>query len=147
MSPTTRTVFVAGTPAPQGSKRHIGNGRMIESSKRVGPWRTHIATEARLSGEMLPPGPVDVNLKFVVPRPKQTPKRRPTPPATKRPDIDKLTRAVLDALTGTWLHDDSNVTKLTATKRIAEPGEQPGVTITATTPTPGNGEHTQHQPV
>lgn len=28
-----------GTPAPQGSKRHVGRGVMIESSKNLKPWR------------------------------------------------------------------------------------------------------------
>lgn len=32
-------ITVHGTPAPQGSKRHVGNGVMIESSKKVKPWR------------------------------------------------------------------------------------------------------------
>lgn len=27
------TVTVLGTPAPQGSKRHVGNGVVVESSK------------------------------------------------------------------------------------------------------------------
>lgn len=31
--------FVAGRPAVQGSKRHVGGGRLIESSRQVGPWR------------------------------------------------------------------------------------------------------------
>ena len=33
------TFEVYGQPAPQGSKRHVGGGRMIESSKAVAPWR------------------------------------------------------------------------------------------------------------
>ena len=37
MTPITLTV--RGLPAPQGSKRHIGRGVMVESSKRVKPWR------------------------------------------------------------------------------------------------------------
>src|ERR1700676_3259288 len=32
-------ITVRGIPAPQGSKRHVGGGRMIEMSKAVGPWR------------------------------------------------------------------------------------------------------------
>lgn len=37
---------VNGTPAPQGSKRHVGNGRMVEMSKAVGPWREAVRAEA-----------------------------------------------------------------------------------------------------
>ena len=32
-------INVLGTPAPQGSKRHVGRGIMVESSRLVGPWR------------------------------------------------------------------------------------------------------------
>lgn len=127
-----RHVFVEGRPAPQGSKRHVGNGRMIESSKAVGPWREKIAWTARSRGGILPAGPHSADITFVMPRPKQTPKRTPTPPAVKRPDLDKLLRAVFDAITGVWIEDDSHITHLTAHKRIAELGETSGVAITIT---------------
>ena len=32
-------IKVIGLPAPQGSKRHVGHGVMIESSNNVKPWR------------------------------------------------------------------------------------------------------------
>ena len=124
----TVTVFVPGIPAPQGSKRHVGRGILIESSKAVGPWRERVALAAHsLAPELLAP-PVSVRLDFVMPRPKSAPKAKFVP-ATKRPDIDKLARAILDALTGVWFEDDSHVTDLHATKRLAEPGETPGVCI------------------
>lgn len=82
---------------------------------------------------------MSVRLGFVLPRPKSTPKRSPTPPATKRPDLDKLTRAVLDALTNVWLADDSQVVHIEASKRIAEIDETPGVHITVN---PLTDEHT-----
>lgn len=76
-------------------------------------------------------GAVRVHLRFVLPRPKATPKTLPTPPAVKRNgDIDKLARAVLDALTGPVLVDDSLVVELNCRKRIAELGEEPRVVIT-----------------
>ena len=34
--------IVYGRAAPQGSKRNLGNGIMIESSKRVKPYRTDV---------------------------------------------------------------------------------------------------------
>jgi crossover junction endodeoxyribonuclease RusA len=72
-----------------------------------------------------------VDLAFVMPRPKSAPKTK-TLPAVKRPDIDKLTRAILDAITGICLVDDSQVVGLKASKRIALPGEYPGCHITIT---------------
>ena len=43
----TRRFAVFGLPAPQGSKRHVGEGRMVESSKRVKPWRRQVAAAYR----------------------------------------------------------------------------------------------------
>ncbi|MCV7205291.1 RusA family crossover junction endodeoxyribonuclease [Mycolicibacterium peregrinum] len=127
--------FVPGKPAPQGSKRHVGRGILVESSKEVGPWRERIALAAH--NAMLETGlshPIDkcalvVDLAFVMPRPAAAPKRS-TPPAIKRPDTDKLARAVLDALTHTVFTDDSAVIDLRARKRLAELDETPGVQIT-----------------
>jgi len=127
----TVTVRVDGNPAPQGSKRHVGHGRMVEASKRLRPWRATVAAavKAAVGARVLfPDGPVTVTLEFVMPRPVSTPKRS-TPPAIRRPDIDKLARAVLDGITGTAIADDSQVTLLIAYKRIAEIAETPGVVI------------------
>ena len=40
------TIRVYGTPAPQGSKRHVGRGVMVESSKKVKPWREAVKQAA-----------------------------------------------------------------------------------------------------
>ena len=123
-------VFIPGKPAPQGSKRHLGNGIMVESSKAVKPWRVDVAWKVR--EQFLTPfdGPVKLELHFVMPRPKSTPKKS-TPAAIKRPDVDKLARAVLDAITGVVVVDDSQIVHLVATKRIAELDEQTGVMLVA----------------
>lgn len=126
--------FVPGKPAPQGSKRHVGRGILVESSKEVGPWRERIALAAHNAMAAAGSAPLDkcavlVDLGFVMPRPAAAPKRS-TPPAIKRPDTDKLARAVLDALTHTVFTDDSAVIDLRARKRLAELDETPGVQIT-----------------
>lgn len=122
-------VWIAGVPAPQGSKRHVGGGRLVESSKAVGPWRTLVAWHLAQHHLGAPvDGPLTVRLGFVMPRPAATPKRS-TPPAVRRPDLDKLVRAVLDAATAVVWRDDSQVVELAASKRLAELDEQPGVRI------------------
>lgn len=127
-------VFVPGRPAPQGSKRHVGGGILVESSKACAPWRTAVAWHAAQAAPgALAAGPLLVRLAFVMPRPAGTPKRS-TPPAIRRPDLDKLTRACLDALSGVVWADDSQVTHLRVSKRLAELDEQPGVHIYVTTP-------------
>lgn len=123
-------IFVAGRPAPQGSKRHVGNGILVESSKALAPWRTTVAwhaAQAYRSG--LLDHALSVTVEFVMPRPAGLPKRLPTPPHTKRPDCDKLIRGVLDAMTGVVYRDDSLIVDLHPTKRYAELDEQPGARI------------------
>lgn len=122
-------MFVPGRPAPQGSKRHVGGGVMVESSKAVAPWRTTVAWHAAQAHALAPlDGPLAVRIEFVMPRPSGCPKRT-TPAAVKRPDVDKLARAVLDALSAVVWRDDSQVVDLHASKRLAELDEQPGAHI------------------
>jgi crossover junction endodeoxyribonuclease RusA len=125
----TLALFVPGRPAPQGSKRHVGNGILVESSKALAPWRTTVAWHAAQAATQLLDGPIAVEVQFVMPRPTSLPKRKPTPPHVKRPDVDKLIRAILDALSGVIWHDDSQVVDLHPTKRYAELNEQPGAHI------------------
>lgn len=136
---TYLSVFVPGKPAPQGSKRAIvnkgGKVSMIESSKLVKPWRADVRdTVSEHIGPFYataqPGVAVSVELNFVMPRPVSTPKKAALA-HVKRPDIDKLARAVLDALSsaGVWV-DDSQVTRLVASKRLAIVGEKPGCHIT-----------------
>jgi crossover junction endodeoxyribonuclease RusA len=128
-------IEVHGIPAPQGSKRHVGGGRMVEMSRALGPWREAVRTETqRVMREQFAPAfpagqPVCVQIEFYLPRPKSTPAKIRYP--VKRPDADKLARAVLDAMTdaGAWA-DDSQVTWLQVSKAFAD--DQPaGCTITA----------------
>jgi crossover junction endodeoxyribonuclease RusA len=127
--------FVPGIPQPQGSKRGFvsPNGKisLVESAAGVRPWRSDVkvfAAEA-MTGSPLLTGPVFLRCAFIMKRPASTPKTRPTPPATKKPDLDKLLRAIGDALKGTVYAEDSLIVEMWGSKRIAEEGEQPGVEI------------------
>jgi len=130
--------FVPGIPQPQGSKRGFvspnGKVSMVESAAGVKPWRSDVKVFAaqEMQSKELYTGPVQMRCDFVLKRPLSTPKTRPTPPATKKPDLDKLLRAIGDALKGTVYAEDSLIVELIGTKRIAEEGEQPGVTIKVT---------------
>lgn len=121
---------VIGLPAPQGSKRHVGNGIMIESSKNVKPWREAVkwaAIEA-VSGKPVIQGPVSLDIEFLLPRPKAAKKR--VYPAN-RPDLDKLIRSTCDALTQVGVYrDDSQVVVLNASKRYADSERCVGAFIT-----------------
>lgn len=124
--------FVEGVPAPQGSKRHVGDGRLIESSRQVGPWRDTVRRAATEVMADRPPidGPVYLVQVFALPRPKshygtgrnsgQIKRGAPSRPPV-RPDLDKLARAVGDALTGICYHDDAQIVNLCAAKYYVTP--------------------------
>jgi crossover junction endodeoxyribonuclease RusA len=141
--PNSFTFTVLGKPAPQGSKRHVGKGVMVESSKRCKPWRQdvrHTAIEllpdgwhARMEDAML------LSIAFVFARPKNhfrtNGELKPSAPkhcVSRIGDVDKLSRAVLDGLTGICFQDDAAVISLTATRRYATATEQPCAIITIT---------------
>lgn len=121
---------VAGTPRPKGSLRHVGKGRLVEQTdvKRwMGTVRNACQGTERLAG------PVHVALAFVFERPK-TVKDRPYPSVRSTGDLDKLCRAVLDAIQpkDAWpgiIDDDSQVVSLYAAK---EYGPEPGVHVIIT---------------
>ena len=65
------------------------------------------------------PAAVWVIVGFYLKRAKSAPKVSMSP--TTRPDLDKLTRAVLDALTGTVFEDDSQVVQIRVWKYYGAP--------------------------
>ena len=116
---------VLGDPGPQGSKRHVGGGRMIEQSKKVAPWRDSVAWAARQAMGARKPleGPLRCEIVYTLAKPRSAPKRRRTWP-NRKPDGDKLDRSTHDAMTtaGVW-RDDAQVVEWTGAKRY--PGEGP----------------------
>ena len=110
-------IIVYGDPGPQGSKRHVGRGIMVESSKKVKPWREAVkyaAIECEAAGKRLD-GPLGVSLIFTLKRPVSAPKRRWAPDT--KPDLDKLVRSTLDALTQAGvIVDDARIVYLVAGK-------------------------------
>lgn len=100
-------------PVPQGSMRHIGNGRMIHNkAAELAHFRARLALEARQYFATPIIEAVAINLEFGLVPGKTVKRLEPTVP----PDLDKLVRAVLDGLTGVVYADDSQVTSLKASK-------------------------------
>ena len=131
---------VLGYPAPQGSKRHVGRGVMVESSKKVTPWREAVVTECQRHGHvgLLLDQPVDVHLAFYFQRPQGHYRASgdlkpiaPMFPSTRSVgDIDKLVRSTLDALVqASVIADDSLVVDLGARKRYATIANPRGAVI------------------
>ena len=122
--------IVYSRAASQGSKRNLGNGIMIESSKRVKPYRADVRGVAlsAVPSDWDLDRDINLDLTFCFKRPKShlTSKGLLTKSAPAQPrgrsygDIDKLCRATLDALTGVCYHDDSQVLVLTGRKLFSE---------------------------
>ena len=130
------TVF-GSEPRPQGSKKYVGTRRtaagnniplIIEASPGLPVWRKAVSDAViqgmHDSGDLGKfEGAVKVEAVFYLTR-KPTVKRAfPTVP----PDVDKLSRALLDSCKPVW-GDDSQVVRLEVSKKYAT-GE-PGVAVT-----------------
>ena len=131
-------IDVLGFPAPQGSKRHVGRGILVESSTKVGPWREAVVAAATNQGaaNLRLDGPVKLDVSFYLPRPKAhyraNGELRPTAPfvQSNTPDIDKLLRSTLDALVqAAVIADDARVQELEARKLYATSERAPGALI------------------
>jgi crossover junction endodeoxyribonuclease RusA len=137
--------WVDGIPRPQGSKRYVGNGRMVEASPHVKGWRDVVSTVAfqSMSGDPIST-PVGVAVHFLFSRPKshyRTGKNAhllrqgaPDRPTTRSVgDTDKLCRAILDSISctsgGGVLEDDSQVVWLYGQKDWAQDDEGPGAYV------------------
>lgn len=135
---------VLGTPKPQGSKRHVGNGVMVEQGgEALRLWREDVKASAvvtrQRSGTLS--GAVWGTFRFYVARPKSHWRtganahllrdKAPRWPVT-RPDLDKVLRSTCDALTTAALwHDDSQLVHVTASLDYADT-RPPGVWIELT---------------
>lgn len=135
----TVALRVLGDPAPQGSKR-IYNGRVVEVSKKVRPWRDAVgkSVDRAQARDLNIDQPVTVRVSFMLKRPachyrtgkyagivKDTAPLYPVRP----PDVDKLIRSTLDALTEHGvIADDSLVVTVHAQKCYAN-DEEPGALV------------------
>jgi len=127
-------VTVRGIPQPQGSAKAFvvnGRARITSDNPKVKPWRADVASnvaDAMLAAGWDEPkaGPIQVTAIFTMPKPASAPKRLRSWP-TKRPDLDKLLRGLLDALTasGVWF-DDAQVVNVAARKRYAGDPDREG---------------------
>ena len=130
------TVF-GSEPRPQGSKKYVGTRRtaagnniplIIEASPGLPVWRKAVSDAVvqamHDSGDMSQfDGAVKVEAVFYVTRKRTVTRDLPTVP----PDVDKLSRALLDSLKPVW-GDDSQVVRLEVSKKYAT-GEA-GVAVT-----------------
>jgi Holliday junction resolvase RusA-like endonuclease len=136
--------FVPGIPAAQGNKqafrnKYSGKVAIVERTAGNPHWRQDVRDafdQVRRPGQEPLTGPLGVSLRFIFSRPKShynsKGEWKPTAPKfmTSRPDVDKLQRALLDAIQvptgGSVIAEDALVAAISATK---EYGERPGVFV------------------
>lgn len=133
-------LVVRGEPAPKGSMKCVGRGgrhQLVPDDKtgRLKPWVERLTAAARsgadrLQGSVAPAQqPVGVQATFYVTRPASS--RRPMP-SVRGADLDKLARALLDALqSGGVVVDDAQVCDLWLSKRYADAAHPEGVELRA----------------
>ena len=123
--------------APQGSKKHVGNGIMVETSKRLKSWRKQVNFETKLVVSDIIEEPVEVDVVFWFKRPKlhYLPNNmlRQSAPVyitnKNKGDLDKHCRALLDSLTKSAFADDSQVVSLHAVKKYCDTESETGANI------------------
>jgi endodeoxyribonuclease rusA family protein len=131
--------FVPGEPITEGSTRAFTSGQRVvvthDRGRELDAWRIKVAhaaeAAARKAGwEPRHDGPVAVTAAFLLPRPKSVPKSRQWP--YTKPDLDKLQRAVGDALApykqDGVLKDDSRIVTWHTSKYYAD-DYKPGVLV------------------
>jgi crossover junction endodeoxyribonuclease RusA len=119
-------LFVEGLPAPKGSWI-VKHGYFIpDNREKLNIWTHAIKTAAKAAYSPAAPSQnaIELKLKFYLSPPRNTGQG----PATTRPDIDKLSRAVMDALAGIVYADDRQVVRLEAIKEYS-PNDSTGAEI------------------
>jgi len=118
---------VIGVSVPQGSKNPWGG----EANPKTRPWRATVSAAAAdaMQGAPLLDGPIELTVEFVFPRPKghygtgrnaAVLKASAPQYVTRAPDVDKLARAIGDALSGIVFRDDAQVADLYVRKVYGE---------------------------
>lgn len=133
-----KVVFqVYGIPQTKGSTRAFIRQKgekaypvITNDNPKNKPWASTVAAAAQATRQNsglteLITGPVTLDLVFVLPKPKSYPKTRELP-MTKKPDLDKMTRSIKDALQGVFYKNDSQVNECHLYKQY---GDEPGVKI------------------
>jgi crossover junction endodeoxyribonuclease RusA len=134
------TFTAYGTPAPKGSTKAFFRPGMrfpvvTEDNTHTRPWAAIVKDAAmqilyqhsQFDRVFYPDGPLSLKIVFYMPRPKSLPKRVLF--HTKKPDLDKLVRAIKDALTGVVWTDDAQVMSMSAAKLYASEGDMPRAEI------------------
>lgn len=129
--------FIPGDPVPQGRPRAclIGGRVVMYDPKTSKDWKKIVSQVASLYCKKPFSGALSLELTFWLRKAKSCKEADPI----KRPDVDNLGKAVMDACNGILYKDDSQIISLSVYKRYAcDDGGvlgkiEPGVDVTLTT--------------
>ena len=127
---TPVSFFVPGQPVAQGRPRfttwRVGEANRVKvyDPQKSVVWKDHVRRCAKEHACVLREGPLAMTLRFIMHRPANI--KRGQRWHLKRPDVENLAKAVMDALAELVYEDDKQVVKLVATK---EYGARPGVRV------------------
>lgn len=136
----TVSFFTSGDPIPEGSHKYVGyrNGKpvIVHDNLMLAGWRMIVERDAKNAAqaagwEPQHDGPVAVEARFYLPRPKRP---KFANHAATKPDLDKLVRAVGDALAAHngVLSEDSRIVTWITSKEYVTGDQETGVHITVT---------------
>ena len=140
------TFATYGKPATQGSKRHLGNGISIEANKRLPAWRTDVREACRQAALALQWDATTaqaVQIVYLFNRPaghyrtgRYAGQLHPwaqglLPTSHQLGDLDKLTRAALDACTPHAWQDDALVVEAQLRRAWVPHNGPPGMVLHA----------------
>ena len=120
------------TPVAKGRPRYAKRGNFVQTytptkTREYEDLIREYAAQAMGSSEPLET-PIWVNLMFAMPIPKSTPKKllegylNGSIHHTKKPDVDNLAKAILDAMNNVVYLDDSQIVRLTMSKKYSKLG-------------------------
>lgn len=137
--------MVLGTPVGKDRPRFRRRGDYVQTytPKKTADWEQEIGeqvgvalarlrSQGKLTGIDLPlSGRLMMSMRFNIEKPKSAPKSERH--RLKKPDLDNLDKAVLDALQAIdFIADDKTVTDMASCKRYATEGHREGVEIEVT---------------
>jgi crossover junction endodeoxyribonuclease RusA len=129
---------IPGEPQVKGNLRRAPSGGLYDSNRDLGAWanRAALAGHDAMNGRRPVDAPIRLTVRFIFRRPKShktgtgnmsAEGKRSAYPATRSiGDLDKLERAIGDALTGVIWTDDARIVQKISTKVW---GDQPGVEL------------------
>ena len=125
-----RAFTVSIEPVAKGRPRAFGN-RMVTPAKT----RKYEAAFAQLAADCEPRAPIEgaiaITLTFYLKRPKRLMRKKDPSgrlPCDRRPDLDNLVKAAMDALKR-WWRDDAQIANITASKFYTEKDGLPRVEV------------------